>query len=92
MKNLRLLIIVGGLTIVITSVAIAQTGNNYDLTWNSNYSGDVSSSGPYTLISTIGQPEASLVSGGAFELTGGFRSSDLSDLTEFKIFLPLVRR
>ena len=64
--------------IVITcSTAIAQSGGGYDLTWNTCDGGGYmfSSNGSYSLGGTIGQPDAQIapvMSGGTFELTGGF--------------------
>jgi len=54
--------------------AFAQIGGAYDLTWNTIDSGGVmrSTGGDYELSGTIGQPDAGNLSGGVYNLTGGF--------------------
>ena len=59
------------------TVVLAQSGGGYDLTWSTIDGGGAMSStgGTYALSGTIGQPDAQVspvMSGGAFELTGGF--------------------
>jgi len=57
----------------LVSHTLAQTGGPYELTWSTiDGGGGRSSGGPYTLICTIGQPDAAAVSGGDYELLGGF--------------------
>lgn len=53
------------------SVAFAQ---QYDLSWHTIDGGGATSStgGPFELSGTIGQPDAAVMQGGAFLLTGGF--------------------
>jgi hypothetical protein len=60
--------------ILLVSVsAMGQTGGQYELVWSTiDGGGGRSSGGPYTLICTIGQPDAAAVSGGDYELLGGF--------------------
>ena len=52
----------------------AQSGGSYDLKWSTiDGGGGRSSGGPYSLICTIGQPDASEpLIGSGFVLTGGF--------------------
>ena len=59
------------------TVVLAQSGGGYDLTWSTIDGGGVmnSTGGTFTLAGTIGQPDAAsnpTLTGGAFELTGGF--------------------
>lgn len=79
--------------LALTSTAHAQT---YDLTWNTVDGGGASSTGGvFELSGTIGQPDAGVLAGGTYTLTGGFwggipgpcfgdlnddRQIDLSDL------------
>lgn len=57
-----------------TTVALAQSGGMYDLSWNVFDGGGAtfSTGGAYSLGGTAGQPEAGLMNGGAYALTGGF--------------------
>ena len=72
-----------------SSVALAQTGGGYDLTWwTVDGGGGTASSAAYELIGTIGQSEAGVVlSGGEFTLYSGFWSSGM---TQYMIYLPLI--
>jgi len=56
--------------------ALAQTGGPYDLSWSSiDGGGQASAGGSYWVGGTTGQPDAGAVlTGDAFELTGGFWS------------------
>jgi hypothetical protein len=52
-------------TLLIVSIAVAQTGSGYDLTWFTIDGGGGASSGSgYTAIGTFGQPDAGTQSGG----------------------------
>jgi uncharacterized repeat protein (TIGR02543 family) len=61
-------------SLFLSGVALAQTGGDYDLTWNTfDGSGATFSTGEdFVLGGTIGQPEAGVMSGGDFVLGGGF--------------------
>ena len=74
-----------------TSITLAQSGEGYDLSWWTVDSGGGSSStgGGYTLAGTIGQPDAGVLGGGDYILTGGFW---VGDITGHHIYLPLVLR
>ena len=51
----------------------AQTGDGYDLTWNTiDGGGGTSTADPFIVDGTAGQPDAATVGGGAFLLSGGF--------------------
>jgi hypothetical protein len=53
--------------------AFAQTGDNYDVSWNTiDGGGGESSSGKYTMVSTFGQPDAGIIIGGKYTFEGGF--------------------
>lgn len=52
--------------------AIAQVSPNVDLSWNSiDAGGGTSSGGGFTLIGTIGQPDAGAMTSGGFDVLGG---------------------
>jgi hypothetical protein len=59
--------------VLLPSSAPAQSGGDYILEWSTiDGGGGRSSSGPYVLTGTIGQPDAGWSSGGGYELSGGF--------------------
>ena len=58
------------LTLGVVPAAFAQT---YDLTWHTvDGGGGFSAGGSFELEGTIGQPDAGILTGGNFELSGGF--------------------
>ena len=71
------------------SIAHAQTGGGYDLTWSTIDGGGymVSTGGSYSLGGTIGQPDAGALSGGSYTLAGGFWGGAA---VQYKIYLPVV--
>ena len=73
------------------AVALAQSGGVYDLSWSSVDGGGYtfSSGGDYTLGGTIGQPDAGLLSGGNYSLSGGFWHGMAA---AYEVYLPLVVR
>jgi hypothetical protein len=78
------------------SVALAQTGGGYDLTWSTIDAGGGSSvGGGYQLSGTIGQPDAgATLSGGVYSLSGGFWGSApaSSGSQGSELYLPQLRR
>jgi hypothetical protein len=59
-------------TVLGIAVAVALS-SDYDLTWHTiDGGGGTSTGGGYALSGTIGQPDAGVMSGGDFVLTGGF--------------------
>jgi hypothetical protein len=94
MKRYRNLIAVIVLLLVLSigaSLALAQSGGGYDLTWNTVDGGGAmfSTGGSYSLGGTIGQADAGEVSGGAYTLAGGFWSGVA---VLFGIYLPLIMK
>jgi len=82
------------LLMLIPAVALAQSGGGYDLTWNTVDSGGYtfSTGGGYQLGGTIGQPDAGVLSSGAYTLIGGFWSEIGQVLAQFQIYLPLIMK
>jgi len=82
--------ILSGIAALILTLSVSlegQTGGPYDLKWNSiDGGGGLSSSGPYTLGGTVGQPDAAYASGGDYQLMGGFRPGGPLCIIEFKDF------
>jgi len=67
--------------LLLAAPAIAQSGGDYDLTWNTIDAGgagpaNAGTGGTFALAGTIGQPDArnhpQAMSGGSYKLTGGF--------------------
>jgi hypothetical protein len=96
-KRLLMQYLVLGLTLcilsVLANVAYAQT-SGYNLTWWTIDSGGGSSSGgSYTLSATIGQPDAGQMSGGAYNLAGGFwGGGKINSPSGWVVYLPLIVR
>jgi hypothetical protein len=82
------------LLMFIPAVALAQSGGGYELTWNTVDSGGYtfSTGGGYQLGGTIGQPDAGVLSSGAYTLVGGFWSEIGQVLAQFQIYLPLIMK
>ncbi len=90
MKRLLLIIaLVLVLSLALIAVALAQTGGGYDLTWSTADNGGYtfSTGGGYSLGGTIGQPDASVLSGGGYTLSGGFWSGAS---VQYVVYLPVV--
>ena len=77
--------------LLVASVALAQSGGGYDLTWSTIDGGGAtwSEGGGYSLGGTIGQPDAGVLSGGGYTLAGGFWGGAVA---RYGIYLPLVLR
>jgi len=77
--------------LLVTSVALAQEGGPYDLSWSTVDSGGqtFSSGGAYELGGTIGQPDAGCMEGGAYRLCGGFWPGSGVE-PGYPAYLPLV--
>ncbi len=76
-----------------TVTAVAQPGDDYDITWWTvdGGGGGSSTGGDYSLAGTIGQPDAEpALTGGGYALTGGFWG--IGAAAGHRIYLPLVIR
>ena len=91
MKNILIATLALALTAAMPITALAQDGGGYDLTWSTlSGGGGTSAAGGYTLLGTIGQPDASTaLSGGGYTLVGGFGSGTA---LPYHVYLPLVLR
>jgi hypothetical protein len=77
--------------LLLTSVALAQEGGPYNLSWSTVDGGGstFSAGGAYELGGTIGQPDAGCMQGGTYRLCGGFwPGSGLEE--EYDTYLPLA--
>ena len=90
MRRHRWLVLAVVLVLLLTGVALAQTGGGYDLSWSTVDGGAGSSQGGgYTLSGSVGQTEAGTMSDGDYTLTGGFWAG----IEEwFRLHLPAVLR
>jgi uncharacterized membrane protein len=78
------------LAMSLVSVALAQTGGGYDLTWHTvDGGGGQVSGGGYTLTGTAGQHDTGAPSGGGYTLLGGFWGGGAAALP-YPTYLPLV--
>jgi hypothetical protein len=79
--------------LLLAGVALAQRGGPYDLTWNTTDGGaeTISRGGSFVLGATVGQPDAGLLRGGSFTLSGGFWPGVVVTRT-YHVYLPLLGR
>jgi hypothetical protein len=71
-------------------LALAQ--GDYDVSWwQVDGGGGRGSGGPYTIVGTIGQPEAGMLTGGGYTLGGGFWGGG-AVARGFRVYLPLTLR
>jgi len=84
-------LLLAALLSLLASVALAQMGGGYDLTWSTVDGGGYtwSEGGGYSLGGTVGQPDAGVLSGGDYTLAGGFWGGAVA---HYSIYLPLVLR
>jgi hypothetical protein len=80
------------LGLLVGAAVYAQTGG-LSLPWFTVDGGGITSSGgAYTLSGTMGQPDAGLLSGGAYRLTGGLWSAEGAVDQPYTLHLPVTRR
>jgi hypothetical protein len=72
---------------------MAQSGGEYDLSWNTVDGGGttVSAGSGYRLGGTIGQSDAGLMTGGGYALAGGFWRGGAVGRS-FRVYLPFTLR
>ena len=90
-RLLFILIAALAVALLVASIAVAQSGSSYDLSWSAIAGGGGRSSGSgHTLDGTLGQFDAGMLSGGGYTLSGGFWT-ELTPLTSsFSVYLPLI--
>ncbi len=82
-----------GLLLVLPTVVHGQSGGAYDLTWNTiDNGGGQSTGGSYALNGTIGQADASVLSGGGYILSGGYWGYLSTSALNYLVYLPVVLR
>ncbi len=88
-----LALVLAAALLVPATIALAQSGGGFDLSWNTvDGGGGASSGGAYTLSGTVGQPDAGAMSGGAFSLQGGFWAGTAALSPSFRLYLPILVR
>jgi hypothetical protein len=90
MRNLGLRIALAAAVLaLVTGIALAQGG--YDLSWWTADGGGqtFSAGGDYSLGGTIGQPDAGLLTGPGYQLSGGFW---IGGGGRYQVYLPVVMR
>jgi hypothetical protein len=82
------------LALTLASVAGAQSGGGYDVTWSTvDGGGGRSTGGAYTLEGTVGQADAGTQSGAGYALGGGFWAEAAEVIAAFyHLFLPSALR
>ncbi len=83
-----------GLTLLFTLPVLAQSGGELDLSWSTVDSGGgtFSTGGSYALGGTAGQPDAGILTSGAYTLSGGFWAGQAAPTPppSYDLFLPLI--
>jgi hypothetical protein len=73
-----------------TAIAPASSGGSYTLDWSTiDGGGGTSGNGSLSLSGTIGQPDAGIVSGGTYTVSGGFWAGAQAS---YRLRLPLLKR
>jgi hypothetical protein len=80
------------LALLVVSIAVAQTGGGYDVSWHTiDGGGGTATGGGYMLAGTLGQPDAGAQSGGGYTLNGGFWASAATPISgHHYLYLPIV--
>jgi len=79
-----------GLLMLVASTVFAQ---NYQIDWYVIGSGGgTSQSASYQLSGTIGQPDAATLSGGRYQLEGGFWNETSGATLPQRVYLPLTTK
>ena len=80
--------------LLLGSVALAQSGGGYDLSWWTVDGGGAtfSTGGGYTLGGTAGQPDAGELAGGSYILGGGFWGGGAVLEVGPEVYLPVIMK
>jgi hypothetical protein len=92
MKKPFVLSLIPALVAFLLLAWVAFAEGSYDLSrWTAAGGGGRSSGGPYTIIGTIGQPDAGMLTGGDYTLGGAFWGGG-AVAAEHLVYLPLTLR
>ncbi len=90
MKRILIVLIPVLALFLYTSTTLSQGGYNLSW-WTVDGGGGVSGGGGYTLVGTVGQPDAGVaLSGGEYILVGGFWPGAASGRGGLMIYLPII--
>jgi hypothetical protein len=98
MRHVHLVVILGALVglLVVALPALAQTGDDYELSWWTVAGGggiSESDDQEYMLTGTIGQPATEALSEGEFSLVGGFLANESAAAgAGGGVYLPIIIR
>ena len=83
-----------GLGLALGAAWAAAAAGGYAIGWlDVSGGGGASSGGGYSLVGTLGQPEAGVLDRGGYHLAGGFwHAAGAPAVVEYEIFVPVVRR
>lgn len=92
--NGRTILIVAllALALVVTAGGLLAQGGFEISWWTVDGGGGVSTGDNYSVAGTIGQPDAGRMTGGDFEIVGGFWGSSSAGPPENLVLLPFVSR
>jgi hypothetical protein len=78
--------------VLLLAASTALALSDFDISWwTVDGGGGTASGGSYTLIGTIGQPDAEVLTGGDYTLGGGFWGGGAAAV-EYRVYLPMVLR
>jgi hypothetical protein len=81
---------------LLVSAWVVAAGGGYEIPWNSvDGGGGMSSNGRYEMLGSMGQPDAGELSGGSYDMTGGYLGITqllLTNPLNHPIYLPVVIR
>ena len=86
----KIILVILFLSLLFAGIALAQPMAFSLPWWTVDGGGGTSQGGVYTLSDTIGQPDASYITGGDFTLTGGFAAGGAPAPLSKQLYLPLV--
>jgi len=88
---LVLILFLLGNALAFVGVVHADESRTFTLPWSVIGSGGMGgTAGSYTIHSTLGQPVAGSLDGGAYHLTSGFWTEVFESIAEFFNFLPMI--
>jgi hypothetical protein len=83
-------VIAAALSLTVAVPVLAGDGSGTDLSWwTADAGGAVSEGGGYRLGGTVGQPDAGVLTGGEYMLSGGFWAGAAA---KYPAYLPMVVR
>jgi hypothetical protein len=90
MKRALAIFLIVVLVLSVSGWSLAASEAGFELSWSSlDGGGGVSRGGGLTLSGTLGQPDAGALSGGGYQLAGGFWQAPVpAPGVEYRLYLP----